>query len=116
MVLFLLCFLLLQALHRRCIEQLYDDHGLDILDQLLETQNTSATLAVLHSRLNQKIEVLSVSRLSLHKTCSDIIANNYYRSLDYRSSSFKQLDAKRMAPKGSFDLFIEILVICNKYY
>jgi hypothetical protein len=80
-----------------------------------ETQNTSVTLAVLHSRLNQNIEVLSVSRLSLHKTCSDIIANNYYRSLDCCSSSFKQLDAKRMAPKGIFYLFIKILVICIKY-
>ncbi|TVU01931.1 hypothetical protein EJB05_52578 [Eragrostis curvula] len=90
----------LTPLHRRCIEQLYDDHGLDVIDALSETQNTSASLAVLHYRLNQKIEDLSVARLSLHKTCKSIIADNYYRSLDYRSSSFKQLDAKRMTPKA----------------
>lgn len=86
-----------------------------MLDVLLETPSLSATLAVLHSRLNQKIEVLSVSQSSLRKSCSSIIANNYYRSLDYCSSSFKQLDAKRMTPKGSFDFSNEILEISIKY-
>lgn len=90
----------LTPLHRRCIEQLYDDYGLDMLDSLSKTENASAALAVLLSRINQKIEDLSEARLSLYKTCSDIIANNYNRSLDHRSPSFKQLDIKRMSPKA----------------
>jgi len=90
-----------KALHRRCIEQLYDEHGLDMLDALWEKIDTSTTLVILHSRLNQKIDDLSEARLSLNKTCSSIIANNYHKSLDHRSSSFKQLDKKRMSPKGS---------------
>ncbi|RLN30526.1 paired amphipathic helix protein Sin3-like 5 [Panicum miliaceum] len=90
----------LTPLHRRCIEQLYDEHGLDMLDALWENIDTSTALVILHSRLNQKIDDLSEARLSLNKTCSNIIANNYHRSLDHRSSSFKQLDKRRMSPKA----------------
>ncbi|PUZ64523.1 hypothetical protein GQ55_3G149400 [Panicum hallii var. hallii] len=90
----------LTPLHRRCIEQLYDEHGLDMLDALWEKIDTSTALVILHSRLNQKIDDLSEARLSLNKTCSNIIASNYHRSLDHRSSSFKQLDKRRMSPKA----------------
>ena len=90
-----------KALHRRCIEQLYDEHGLDMLDALWKKIDTSTALVILHSRLNQKIDDLSEARLSMNKMCSSIMANNYHRSLDHRSSSFKQLDKKRMSPKGS---------------
>ncbi|KAJ1264325.1 hypothetical protein BS78_09G255000 [Paspalum vaginatum] len=90
----------LTPLHRRCIEQLYDEHGLDMLDALCEEIDTSTAIAILHSRLNQKIEDLSEARLSLNKTCSVIIANNYHRSLDHCSSSFKQSDKKRMSRKA----------------
>ncbi|KAL6848853.1 hypothetical protein ACP4OV_021436 [Aristida adscensionis] len=89
----------LSSIHRRCIEQLYDDYGPDMLDALSETQNTSAALAVLQQRLNQKIEELSEAQISLNKTCSNIIASNYSRSLDHCSSSFKQSDKKRMSQK-----------------
>ena len=92
---------LCKALHRRCIEQLYDEHDLDMLDALWEKTDTSTALVILCSRLNQKIDDLSEARLSLNKMCSSIIANNYHRSLDHRSSSFKQLDKRRMSPKGS---------------
>ncbi|CAL5096530.1 unnamed protein product [Urochloa decumbens] len=90
----------LTPLHRRCIEQLYDEHGLDMLDALCENTDTSTALVILHSRLNQKIDDLSEAWFSLNKTCSNIIANNYHRSLDHRSSSFKQLDKRRMSPKA----------------
>ncbi|KAE8773345.1 Paired amphipathic helix protein Sin3 [Hordeum vulgare] len=89
----------LTPLHRRCIEKLYDDDP--DLDDLLESQNTSAVLDILLSRLNQKVEDLSEARSYLHKVhCSQIIAKNYYRSLDHRGTSFKQLDAKRMSQKA----------------
>uniref|UniRef100_A0A0D9WKF8 Histone deacetylase interacting domain-containing protein n=1 Tax=Leersia perrieri TaxID=77586 RepID=A0A0D9WKF8_9ORYZ len=90
----------LTPLHKRCIEQLYDDSGTDMLDVLSESENTSSALAVILSRLNHKIRDLSEARLSLNKICSDIVANNYHMSLDLRSPSFKQLDMKRMNPKA----------------
>ncbi|XP_066367323.1 paired amphipathic helix protein Sin3-like 6 isoform X3 [Miscanthus floridulus] len=90
----------LTSLHRRCIEQLYDEHGLDMLDALSEKIDTSIALVILQSRLNQKIEDLKEAQSSFNKACSNIIANNYYRSLDHRSSSFKQLDKRRMSPKA----------------
>ncbi|KAL5199353.1 hypothetical protein ABZP36_020556 [Zizania latifolia] len=88
----------------RCIEQLYDDYGLGMLDALSESKNPSAALVVTLSRLNEKIEDSSDARLSLNKICSDTIANNYYRSLGHHSPSFKQLDTKRMSPHGSFSI------------
>uniref|UniRef100_A0ACD5TYW2 Uncharacterized protein n=2 Tax=Avena sativa TaxID=4498 RepID=A0ACD5TYW2_AVESA len=88
----------LSPLHMRCIERLYADDS--ELDDLLESQNTSDVLAVLLSRLNQKVEDLSVARLYLHKANSQVIAKNYYRSLDHRGPSFKHLDAKRMSQKA----------------
>ncbi|XP_051210606.1 paired amphipathic helix protein Sin3-like 5 [Lolium perenne] len=88
----------LSPLHMRCIERLYADDS--DLDELLESQNTSAVLAVLLSRLNQKVEGLSDARLYLHRANSQVIAKNYYRSLDHRGPSFKHLDAKRMSQKA----------------
>ncbi|KAM0905674.1 hypothetical protein ACQ4PT_017262 [Festuca glaucescens] len=88
----------LSPLHMRCIERLYADDS--ELDELLESQNTSAVLTVLLSRLNQKVEGLSEARLYLHRANSQVIAKNYYRSLDHRGPSFKHLDAKRMSQKA----------------
>ena len=90
-----------KALHRRCLEKLYNDEP--ELDDLLESQNTSASLSILLSRLNRRVENLSEARLCLDKILSPLITENYYRSLDHRGPSFKQLDAKRMGQKGSFD-------------
>ena len=89
-----------KALHRRCIEKLYNDDP--ELDDLLESQNTGAALSILLSRLNRRVENLSEARLCLDKILSPLIAENYYRSLDHHGPSFKQLDAKRMGQKGSF--------------
>uniref|UniRef100_A0ACD5T6P7 Uncharacterized protein n=1 Tax=Avena sativa TaxID=4498 RepID=A0ACD5T6P7_AVESA len=88
----------LSSLQMRCIERLYADDS--EVDDLLESQNTSDVLAVLLSRLNQKVEELSEARLYLHKANSQVIAKNYYRSLDHRGPSFKHLDAKRMSQKA----------------
>ncbi|CAM0953466.1 unnamed protein product [Alopecurus aequalis] len=85
-------------LHRRCIQKIYNDDP--ELDDLLESQNTGAALSVLLSRLNQRVEFLSEARSSLDKILSPLIAENYYRSLDHRGPSFKQLDAKRMGHKA----------------
>ncbi|KAG8086268.1 hypothetical protein GUJ93_ZPchr0010g8954 [Zizania palustris] len=90
----------LTPLHKRCIEHLYGDYGLDMLEALSESNNPIAALDVILPHLNQKIQDLSDARLSLRKMCSDTVANNFYRSLDYCSSSFKQLDIKRMSPKA----------------
>uniref|UniRef100_A0ACD5Z5I0 Uncharacterized protein n=1 Tax=Avena sativa TaxID=4498 RepID=A0ACD5Z5I0_AVESA len=85
-------------LHRRCIQKLYDDE-LEI-DDLLESQNTSAALSILLSRLNQVVENLSEARLCLQKILPPVIAENYYRSLDHHGPSFKHLDSKRMGHKA----------------
>jgi paired amphipathic helix protein Sin3a len=87
-----------------------------MLDALWEKIDTSTPLVILHSRLNQKVDDLSEARLSLNKTCSNIIANNYHRSLDHRSSSFKQLDKRRISPKGSTIMSNKVPVISVKLF
>ncbi|VAH23645.1 unnamed protein product [Triticum turgidum subsp. durum] len=87
----------LTPLHRRCIIRLY---GEDFLEALLDTDNASAALPVILSRLNHSIVELREARLRLQKTCSEVIAKNYYKALDHRGPCFKQLDAKRMSRKA----------------
>ncbi|XP_044963462.1 paired amphipathic helix protein Sin3-like 3 isoform X1 [Hordeum vulgare subsp. vulgare] len=87
----------LTPLHRRCIIRLY---GEEFLEALLDTNNASTILPIILSRLNRSIVELRDARLHLHKTCSEVIAKNYYKSLDRRGPSFKQLDAKRMSQKA----------------
>lgn len=85
-------------LHRRCIKTLYNDHP--GINDILKSHTTSASLSILLSRLNQRVENLSEARLRLCKILPPVIAENYYRSLDHRGPSFKQLDAKRMDHKA----------------
>uniref|UniRef100_A0A453A2R7 Histone deacetylase interacting domain-containing protein n=1 Tax=Aegilops tauschii subsp. strangulata TaxID=200361 RepID=A0A453A2R7_AEGTS len=87
----------LTPLHRRCIIRLY---GEEFLEALLDTDNASAALPVILSRLNHSIVELQEARLRLRKTRSEVMAKNYYRALDHRGPSFKQLDAKRMSRKA----------------
>uniref|UniRef100_A0ACD5T6P4 Uncharacterized protein n=1 Tax=Avena sativa TaxID=4498 RepID=A0ACD5T6P4_AVESA len=85
--------------HRRCLQKLYNDDPK--LDDLLErNQNTSETLSILLSRLNQRVQNLSEACLSLRKILPPLIAENYYRLLDHRGPSFKKLDTKRMSNKA----------------
>ena len=50
----LFCFLCIVALNLRCIEQLYADHSLDLIDVL--RKNAPLALPVILTRLKQKQE------------------------------------------------------------
>lgn len=85
------------ALNFRCIERLYGDHGLDVLDIL--RKNTSLSLPVILIRLKQKQEEWSKCRLDFNKVWAEIYAKNHYKSLDHRSFYFKQQDSKNLSTK-----------------
>lgn len=89
--------LLFLALNFRCIERLYGDHGLDVLDIL--RKNTSLSLPVILIRLKQKQEEWSKCRLDFNKVWAEIYAKNHYKSLDHRSFYFKQQDSKNLSTK-----------------
>ncbi|KAK1383711.1 paired amphipathic helix protein Sin3-like 2 [Heracleum sosnowskyi] len=86
------------ALNFRCIERLYGDHGLDVLDIL--RKNTSLSLPVILIRLKQKQEEWSKCRLDFNKVWAEIYAKNHYKSLDHRSFYFKQQDSKNLSTKS----------------
>lgn len=97
------CFCLV-ALNLRCIERLYSDHGLDVLDLL--KKNAYLALPVILTRLKQKQEEWARCRTEFNKVWADIYTKNYHRSLDHRSFYFKQQDSKNLSTKGFFSLHI----------
>ncbi|XP_051141397.1 paired amphipathic helix protein Sin3-like 2 isoform X2 [Andrographis paniculata] len=86
------------ALNLRCIERLYGDHGLDVMDIL--RKNPSLSLPVILTRLKQKQEEWTKCRTDFNKVWADIYAKNHYKSLDHRSFYFKQQDAKNWSTKA----------------
>ncbi|XP_058115500.1 paired amphipathic helix protein Sin3-like 4 isoform X2 [Magnolia sinica] len=97
------------ALNLRCMERLYGDHGLDVLDVL--RKNASAALPVILTRLKQKQEEWLKCRSDFNKVWAEIYAKNYHKSLDHRSFYFKQQDTKSLSTKA---LLAEIKEINEK--
>ncbi|CAL5196996.1 unnamed protein product [Lathyrus oleraceus] len=88
----------LTALNLRCIERLYGDHGLDVMDVL--KKNASLALPVILTRLKQKQEEWARCRADFNKVWAEIYSKNYHKSLDHRSFYFKQQDAKSLSTKA----------------
>ncbi|GAV73182.1 PAH domain-containing protein/Sin3_corepress domain-containing protein [Cephalotus follicularis] len=86
------------ALNLRCIERLYGDHGLDVMDIL--RKNPAPALPVVLTRLKQKQEEWTRCRSDFNKVWADIYTKNHYKSLDHRSFYFKQQDSKNLSPKS----------------
>ncbi|CAN1816987.1 Paired amphipathic helix protein Sin3-like 4 [Linum perenne] len=99
----------LTALNLRCIERLYGDHGLDVMDVL--RRNMSLALPVILTRLKQKQEEWARCRADFNKVWAEIYSKNYHKSLDHRSFYFKQQDTKSLSTKA---LLAEIKEISEK--
>ena len=97
-------FLWFSALNLRCIERLYGDHGLDVMDVL--RKNATLDLPVILTRLKQKQEEWARCRSDFNKVWAEIYAKNYHKSLDHRSFYFKQQDSKSSSTKGNLQRFI----------
>ncbi|XWS22532.1 hypothetical protein CRYUN_Cryun29cG0044500 [Craigia yunnanensis] len=97
------------ALNLRCIERLYGDHGLGVMDVL--RKNAHLALPVILTRLKQKQEEWARCRSDFNKVWAEIYAKNYYKSLDHRSFYFKQQDSKSVSTKA---LLAEIKEISEK--
>ncbi|GMP58130.1 hypothetical protein CsSME_00021912 [Camellia sinensis var. sinensis] len=97
------------ALNLRCIERLYGDHGLDVMDLL--RKNAPLALPVILTRLKQKQEEWARCRADFNKVWAEIYAKNYHKSLDHRSFYFKQQDTKSLSSKA---LLTEIKEISEK--
>ncbi|PON46541.1 Histone deacetylase interacting protein [Parasponia andersonii] len=97
------------ALNQRCIERLYGDHGLDVMDVL--RKNAPLALPVILTRLKQKQEEWARCRSDFNKVWAEIYSKNYHKSLDHRSFYFKQQDTKSLSTKA---LLAEIKEISEK--
>ncbi|CAH9125249.1 unnamed protein product [Cuscuta epithymum] len=97
------------ALNLRCIERLYGDHGLDVMDIL--HKNPPLALPIILTRLKQKLEEWTKCRSDFNNVWADIYAKNHYKSLDHRSFYFKQQDSKKLSTKS---LLAEIKEIKEK--
>ncbi|KAE9613428.1 putative transcription regulator Others family [Lupinus albus] len=99
----------LTALNLRCVERLYGDHGLDVMDVL--RKNASLALPVILMRLKQKQDEWARCHADFNKVWAEIYAKNYHKSLDHRSFYFKQQDTKSLSTKA---LLAEIKEISEK--
>uniref|UniRef100_A0A7I4FH13 Histone deacetylase interacting domain-containing protein n=1 Tax=Physcomitrium patens TaxID=3218 RepID=A0A7I4FH13_PHYPA len=99
----------LSAINLRCIERIYGDHGLDMLEAL--RKNTSRAMPVIHSRLVQKEEEWTRCREEMNKVWSEVYAKNCYKALDHRSFYFRSQDKKALSTKG---LLAEIKEVSEK--
>ncbi|RZR73655.1 hypothetical protein BHM03_00026773 [Ensete ventricosum] len=86
----------------RCLEQLYGDYGLHVVDILRE--NVSASLPVILTRLKQKLEEGLRMRADLQNDWAEVFVKNHSRGLDHRRFYFKQQDPKTLSFKGNFSL------------
>ncbi|CAO2825485.1 unnamed protein product [Amaranthus hypochondriacus] len=85
-------------LNLRCIERLYGDHGLDVMDIL--RKSPAISLPVILTRLKQRQDEWTKCRTDFNKVWSDIYARNHFKSLDHRSFYFKQQDSKNLSAKA----------------
>ncbi|CAN7113330.1 unnamed protein product [Brassica rapa subsp. narinosa] len=88
----------LTALNLRCIERLYGEHGLDVIDIL--HKNPATALPVILTRLKQKQDEWKKCRDDFDKIWAKVYAKNHYKSLDHRSFYFKQQDSKNSSAKS----------------
>lgn len=91
---------ILIELNLRCIERLYGDYGLDVMDFL--KKNSHIALPVILTRLKQKQEEWARCRADFRKVWAEVYAKNHHKSLDHRSFYFKQQDSKNLSTKGTF--------------
>ncbi|KAF3782414.1 Paired amphipathic helix protein Sin3-like 4 [Nymphaea thermarum] len=88
----------LNAINLRCIERIYGDHGLDVIELL--RKNAHVALPVILARLKQKQEEWARCRFDMNKVWGEVCAKNYHKSLDHRSFYFKQQDKKSLSTKA----------------
>lgn len=88
----------LTAINLRCIERIYGDHGLDVLDLL--RKDPTVALPVILNRLQQKQDEWCRCRADMNKVWAEVYAKNYHKSLDHRSFYFKQQDRKSLSAKA----------------
>ncbi|GJR15004.1 paired amphipathic helix protein Sin3-like protein 2 isoform X1 [Tanacetum coccineum] len=85
------------ALNLRCIERLYGDRGLEVMETLRKSPSTAVRVILI--RMKQKQEEWIKCREDFNKVWANIYAKNHYKSLDHRSFYFKQQDSKDLSTK-----------------
>lgn len=87
------------ALHHRCIERIYGDHGADILEQL--RRDPKATAPVLVVRIKEKLAEWFICRPGMLKVFKATHLRNDLKARDHRGKQFKVDDLKTISSKGA---------------
>ncbi|KAM7250897.1 hypothetical protein ACFE04_022780 [Oxalis oulophora] len=86
------------ASNLRCIERLYGDHGLEVIDAL--KRNAALALPVILTRFKEKQEEWTKCQTEFNKVWAKVYAKNHYKSLDHRSFHFKEQDKNNLSTKA----------------
>ncbi len=82
----------LSVIHLKSIARIYGQHGMEVLELL--RKNPVGSIPIILQRLKEKDVEWSRSRLQLNDSWKVTMEKNFFKSLDHRSLTFKQLDRK----------------------
>ncbi|BBN14454.1 hypothetical protein MPTK1_6g11860 [Marchantia polymorpha subsp. ruderalis] len=85
----------LTPINLRCVERIFGDHGLEVVDQV--RKNPSVALPIILNRLKLKQDELSSFRTDMNKVWAEVYAKNYHKSLNYRKSNGSSSSAMKTA-------------------
>mmetsp|Transcript_13663 Transcript_13663/g.19538 ORF Transcript_13663/g.19538 Transcript_13663/m.19538 type:complete len:1843 (+) Transcript_13663:250-5778(+) len=82
----------LNTIHRHCISRLYGDAGNEMLR--LISKNPTVAIPIVVKRLRQKDEEFRAAREAISPRWKDLAEQNYYKSLDHRSLTWRTTDKR----------------------
>eukprot|EP00232_Nephroselmis_pyriformis_P019508 CAMPEP_0182880668 /NCGR_PEP_ID=MMETSP0034_2-20130328/16687_1 /TAXON_ID=156128 /ORGANISM="Nephroselmis pyriformis, Strain CCMP717" /LENGTH=677 /DNA_ID=CAMNT_0025013665 /DNA_START=122 /DNA_END=2152 /DNA_ORIENTATION=+ len=88
----------LSPIHLRCVEKIYGDHGIDVVDLL--KKNPAVAIPVVLARLQQKDDEWRKVQEDMNGVWTEVYQKNFHKSLDHRSFYFKQMDKKALSTKA----------------
>ncbi|KAL3926928.1 MAG: hypothetical protein SGBAC_013281 [Bacillariaceae sp.] len=88
---------ILGVIHRNAISRIYGDSGQEMLD-LIE-KNPTVTIPVVVQRLRQKDKEWRRVRDRMNRQWKDLAEENYFRSLDHRSLTWRQIDKRAISTR-----------------
>jgi paired amphipathic helix protein Sin3a len=88
---------ILGVIHRNVIARIYGDSGQEMLDLLI--RNPTVTVPLVVQRLRQKSAEWRSVRDRMNRQWKELAENNYYKSLDHRSLTWRTTDKRAISTR-----------------
>lgn len=88
---------ILGVIHRNSIARIYGDSGQEMLDLIVK--NPTVAIPVVVQRLRQKDQEWKIVRDRMNRMWRDLAEQNYYKSLDHRSLTWRTTDKRAISTR-----------------